>query len=129
MQDAGWDVQASWTGGVDGPTMDPSQLDTYQSTFDECSASSGWDHANDWGSWDDDQIVALYDAEVEAHECFVGIGFDSGEPPSREVFLETFHTSKQYYAFEPGINSLVAGDYAGTLGQCPPPTWFPQGAW
>ncbi len=130
LNDAGWDAEVTWSGSVMSPTFaDESQLPAFKAAADECRESSGWNRANDWASWTDTQIDALYDAEVANHECFVGIGFDSAEPPSRQQFMDTFHTRDQYYSFEPGLMTLRPADEPRVLGTCPPPTWFPAGEW
>jgi hypothetical protein len=129
LQDAGWDVQVQWGGTVSGPEMDPSQLDSFNAASDECAESSGWSRANDWGSWTDAQITALYEQEVATHECLVGLGFDSAVPPSEQAYLDTFHSADQYYAFNPGAAGLRHLDFPRFFGPCPPPTWFPQGEW
>lgn len=58
------------------------------------------------------------------HECLVSLGVDSDNPPSKQVYVDTYQSAEQYYAFEPGFDAMGAGQMQATVTQCPPPTWF-----
>ena len=128
LEDEGWDAQASWGGGIEVPGTPLAQQSQVNEAMERCGWSSGWSTWYNWPAWSEDQIRELYRQEVAEHECLIGIGADSPEPPSVQAFIDTFATGEQYYAMMPAIlNPEASGHSLESLqSTCPPPTWFPN---
>ena len=96
--------------------------------MDRCAESSGVNAWNNWSAWSEDQIRELYRQEVAEHECLIGIGADSPEPPSVQTYIDTFDTADQYFAVMPAmLNPEGSGHSLESLvSMCPPPTWYPN---
>lgn len=121
MEKEGWEVERSLQGGLDLPSVPVDQQSAFEAANSRCSESSGWNAA---ANLNDVQVKELYDQEVAAHDCFLGMGIDSAQPPSEQRYIETYQTQDQYYAFMPGFDSLNQTKMNEAVKKCPPPTWF-----
>ena len=128
VRDEGWDAEPDWGGGVNVPGVHFDQQSQVSAAMERCGASSGWNAANNWAVWSNEQILQLYRQEVEEHECLVALGVPSYDPPSAQTYLDTFDTVDQYYGMEPGMADPSASGLSreSLVSQCPPPTWFPN---
>ena len=127
MEEEGWESEPIWGGGADVEGV-RGQEGPITEAMDRCAESSGMNDWNNWSAWSEDRIRELYRQEVEEHECLMGIGADSQEPPSVQTYIDTFATADQYYAMMPAIlNPEASGHSFESLeSTCPPPTWYPN---
>ena len=123
MVDRGWPVERSWYGGYETYASVPDeQQSQYLAAEKECAEQSGFDTANE--SLTDAQIRQLYRQEVEEHECLTDLGLESYEPPSEQVYLDTYLTEDWYFAMQPAFDTLGSQRMIQVIAQCPPPTYF-----
>ena len=122
LTDAGWEVQRSIEGGVQGPVnLPPAQLASYQSAADACADETGW--STPLSDFTDKQRHELYVQEVAEQSCLTELGYPGDEPPSEQTYLDTFASIDQYYAFR-AVSDLHKQEFEAAIRSCPPPTWF-----
>lgn len=115
IEDAGWEAEVGWNGVVTSPEMPPEQLDLWTEVADACQKETGF---GDLARLTPSQVAELYRQEVAEFECLTAQGFTPSQPPSEQVYIDTFRSADQYYA----IKGITATPELMRL--CPAPTWF-----
>ncbi|MDM4764140.1 hypothetical protein QT381_14105 [Galbitalea sp. SE-J8] len=92
MDDAGFPVEYTHQGGLIGHEVPADQADLANATMTRCMDEAG---AND--PYTDEQLSQLYDLEVRDYKCLIAAGFAPSEPPSRQQFLDSYHTQQRMY--------------------------------
>lgn len=86
LTELGWDVSATEDGGgIDWNVVNEGDDEQRQADTHGCSELIG--HGED-EYFTEDYLARSYDERVQQAECIRELGYEIGEPPSREVFIE-----------------------------------------
>ncbi|WP_162564423.1 MULTISPECIES: hypothetical protein [Microbacterium] len=128
LQDEGWEIQRSLTSPpyIDG--LSEAQQSAFNAASDACGEETGYKKSQTPSMWSTEQVRQLYAQELANHECIVGHGFPSDDPPSEAVFLDTFgqENAPWYQAISAYLmgGNIDQSDYSQLLRDCPPPLMF-----
>ncbi len=92
MEPFGWDVAARPDGGVEA-SYPVEQEEAYSANYDMCEQKFGYDVPPP--PLTDSQIRDFYAKVLVTAECLVGQGYDPGEPPSEQEFIDQYYVDKK----------------------------------
>ena len=125
MRDRGWDAYRDELGFPAIDDTPPEQRDIMMDDFRACRETTGLAKIRNKDSISTEQLQELYTQEVRNHECMLALGLESNEPPTLQVYLDTYGTAEHYDSSVPGLTAQLGRDmYTETVLACPPPSWF-----
>lgn len=120
LQGKGWDVEVSPEGEMN-TTVPAGQEDAFETDVKASEASFGYDLVP---VYSEDQVREIYKKVVAAAECLTEQGYEPGNPPSEQTFVEQVQSSPggwdPYSLLYPA--TMDNDEYYGALGECPR-TW------
>jgi hypothetical protein len=127
LRDRGWDAHRGLTSPPSIAGTPKEQASSLEDDEAACGDSSGYTKAGTPAQWTEEQKKELYQREVANHACIVAHGQPSDDPPSQEVFLETFGSDQGWYqaiAAYQNSGNINLREYGKLLVECPPPLMF-----
>lgn len=121
MRDEGLVADYDGWGGLYGEPMTHEQGELWRDIYKECSDKTGYSSA-----WTGAQLKELYALEVENHNCLLEAGYDSEQPPSEQVYIESWgddHRSPYQAISILFLNENAAAEYQEAIHLCVPPLW------
>jgi hypothetical protein len=68
----------------------------------------------------------MYEREIAARDCIVGLGFDVAEMPSEQSYVESFNAADRWDIVQQIPPFASKAEYERVWSECPPPLWFPS---
>lgn len=120
MNEGGWDIEVRPDGGISANYADD-QASAFNAAYAECETKFGYDVAP---TYTDDEIKAIYAKVVDTAACITEQGYDPGEPPTEQTFIDQVRGDG---GWDPYIDLYVPGgltddEYFALLEECPR-TW------
>lgn len=123
MSDQGWPTKLNAEGnGIQIETINSSSGSSgLDAVYDACSESIGGPPARP-DPPTTEEIRGLYHLYVETYECLVAHGHPALEPPSEEVYVETYEASLVGAGSAPWLAYGPEGELRDMQADCPEPT-------
>lgn len=133
LAEAGFEGEETWDGAlVNGPSVTSGEFDDFGRALESCNEQLGIENF----ALTDAQFVQLYEQELAEKECLAAEGYDVGEPPSVETFMQTWATPSRWTAWDSSNAadpSAFDADFEKSQAlqmqlalRCPPPSWWLQ---
>jgi hypothetical protein len=119
LTELGWEgLEVDWDGGTDTSHIPDEQRDLYDADQARCAERYPYKPPTE------SDVRELYAAELENSSCLSDLGYDMPEPPSEQVFVDTFGTATQWFAMTSAtLEAMDAATYESVFTACPPPSW------
>ncbi|WP_401001111.1 hypothetical protein [Agromyces sp. GXQ0307] len=121
LEEKGWDVTLTWDGGIEvsSATIPTAQRDLFDEDAEAC-----WQPINDRiQNMGADEISDVYQDELTTRECLIDLGFEVGEPPSKQEFIDTFQGLRWSAYADSNVDASVDDEWRETNIACPQPAW------
>lgn len=97
MVESGWPVATTPDGGIEYPEVTPEQADKMVADFDGCNHEKFPIDPNYLEPYTESQMTYLYQWYLdESIPCLEDLGYDGFDPPSLNVFIDTFETPTRW---------------------------------
>jgi len=124
LRDRGWEVDIDWDGGIlsDSTKIPAAQLDLYLADEKDCLQTA-------WSSLkiDDAEKDRLYAAELATKECLENEGHEIPEPPSEQVYLDSYDAGPWMAWSYVDVRPLSEDEFKALNMKCPQPQWSAGG--
>lgn len=121
LKEKGWDVELSWDGGIgaSSATIPSAQRELYEEDSEAC-----WGPINDRIlNMPDDEIADVYQDELKTRECLTDLGYEVGEPPSKQEFIDTFQGLRWSAYGNANVDPSDDDTWREANMTCPQPAW------
>ncbi len=119
----GWDVSLTWDGGISASSE---SVPTEQREYFQADSAACWAEVDGriaaMGSAD---IQKVYELELETRTCLIARGFSVDDPPSAQVFLDSWSQAPWSAYAASDLEAAMADESAWReLNEtCPQPAW------
>jgi hypothetical protein len=120
LRELGWEVDIDWDGGIlaDSTKIPMAQLEQYRTDERACLEQA-------WAALEVDahEREELYSKELATRECLISEGHDIPEPPSKQVYLDTYDDGLWMAWSYVDVRELNEDQYRALNLACPQPQW------
>ncbi len=120
LRDLGWEVDIDWDGGIiaGSDTIPAAQVDQYFTDEQTCLDQA-------WAVFavDGPEKARLYDAELATRDCLNVEGHDIPEPPSKQVYLDSYDTALWMAWSYVDVRPMSESNLRELNQRCPQPQW------
>lgn len=117
----GWNVTLTWDGGIEvsSDTVPTEQREAFDADANDC-----WAPINERvAMMSPDEIAKVYDSEVRTRTCLIALGYEVGQPPSKQSFVDSFHGLRWSAYADSNVNAADDELWHKANVQCPQPAW------
>ncbi|WP_157000935.1 hypothetical protein [Agromyces laixinhei] len=117
MAGLGYEGSIGNDGTITFPPVPDEQHDLFQEDMNSCTEETPYVPLNDT------QVREMYALELENKTCLEGLGYQVEEPPSEDVYIDTYNTATWWFAIA-SLDALPTVEFNEAVRACPPPTFF-----